>query len=810
MQQLPSPLAALAAWPQFVCWFAQPIPDKPGKFNKFPCHWQTGAVCDAQDPANWTTFDVALAMAAAHDRGHGGGVGFVFTQADPFFFADIDGCAQPDGTWSPLALSILARFPGACVEVSHSGRGLHVIGQGTPVPHAKKNTPLNLELYTEGRFVALTGNGALGDAGTDHTAALVQYIADFFPPAVAGEAGAGWTTQPVPEWAGPTDDDDLIAKALASGQRNAAAAFGASDTVTFKHLWEGDVGNMGRSEADMALANHLAFWTGKDCERMERIMRRSALVRDKWDSPRPRGTYLKETIERACAFINTVAQGRPATPVQLAEVVPQEQMQAAAVLGNRQLRAPNSEYMGAYQQIEHFDGCTYLTRRNEVFSLPRNEVLTKASFDVVYGGHLFTLDPQNAKPTDSAWEAFTKSRVYQPVMATDLCFRPEVTSGALIQDGHRVMVNSYVPYEPHAIEGDPAPFLGLLAKMLPDPMDQAKLLAWMARVAQSPGQKLQWWPVIQGVQGNGKTTIANVMAHLSGEDYTHQVNVAAMAKTEGQFNEWLFRKTLVILEEIKVADRRGFLEIMKPIVTADRIPLEGKGKAQTTGDNRANGVILTNHQDGMPVDDAERRYGMFFCAQQHPADLERDGMTAAYFLDLQHWWRGTGAYETHGPNYGLAIMARYLRTMAIAADLDPANHTRAPQTSSTATAVAASLGRLEQEILEAIDEGRPGFAGGWVSSRYLDALIDQMRSGIPRSKRRGVMQSLGYDWHPALRDGRTNDMVMPDSAKPKLYVRNGHLALNITDPKAVAAAYSKAQAPEGATSAAVAFGAGKA
>ena len=106
-------------------------------------------------------------------------------------------------------------------------------------------------------------------------------------------------------------------------------------------------------------------------------------------------------------------------------------------------------------------------------------------------------------------------------------------------------------------------------------------------------------------------------------------------------------------------------------------------------------------------------------------------------------------------------------------------------------------------MLDAIEEGRPGFAGGWVSSRYLDALLDHIRAPVPRRKRRELMQALGYDWHPALPEGRCNDTVSPDNGKPKLYVRRGHAALEFTTPAAVAKAYSEAQAPVVQPSAAV-------
>ena len=40
------------------------------------------------------------------------------------------------------------------------------------------------------------------------------------------------------------------------------------------------------SEADMALANILAFWCAKDYSQMDSIFRQSNLYRDKWDEKR--------------------------------------------------------------------------------------------------------------------------------------------------------------------------------------------------------------------------------------------------------------------------------------------------------------------------------------------------------------------------------------------------------------------------------------------------------------------------------------------------------------------------------------------
>ena len=152
---------------QFIVYVLTPSKNRPGKNDKLPIDHRTGNVANAHDPAIWT--DKATATATATRLGPSYGVGFVFTEQDPFWFLDIDDCLQADGTWSPLAISLLNVFPGAYVEVSSSGKGLHIIASGTVPQHGCRNAEHKLELYHAGRFVALTGTHASGSARLDFT-----------------------------------------------------------------------------------------------------------------------------------------------------------------------------------------------------------------------------------------------------------------------------------------------------------------------------------------------------------------------------------------------------------------------------------------------------------------------------------------------------------------------------------------------------------------------------------------------------------------------------------------------------------------
>ena len=197
-------LAPFAPYRQFITYITRPS-SRPGKVDKIPTDWRTGNPCNAHDPAVWTDYDTAKAH---------GNVGFVFTEADPFWFLDIDACLTPGG-WSPLALELCKNLAGAAVEVSISNTGLHIFGCGQVPKHKTKNTTLGLELYTSGRFCAL-GNGAQGNAMTDHTGAISVIVARYFAGSQDEPEMVGWSHSPVPEWRGPTEDDELIRRACNS------------------------------------------------------------------------------------------------------------------------------------------------------------------------------------------------------------------------------------------------------------------------------------------------------------------------------------------------------------------------------------------------------------------------------------------------------------------------------------------------------------------------------------------------------------------------------------------------------------------
>lgn len=763
---IPAP-EAFKAYRQFILWSGDKVPIDP----------QTLRPADPHDPA--TRLDYQTAASMADLLGPGYGIGFVFTDNDPFFFLDIDHCG-PD--WSPLARQLCQVFAGCAVEVSISGAGLHVFGSGPVPPHSCKNIKAGLEFYTSLRFAALTGTGLTGDAAHVPPAETVKWLVDtYFTPGALLEP-ADWTDGPCEGYGGPADDLQLIDRMLAS--RSVSSMFGGRASVLA--LWTADVDALANaypaisdtnpfdhSSADAALCAHLAFWTGKDCERMDRLFRMSGLVRGKWLD---REKYRRDTILKAVAGCRNVLGARetPAVPGK-PSTLPGPTVQLDDKTG--------FQFLSPSQQKEHFAGCVYVRNLHRVF-VPDGGLIGPEQFKVQYGGYIYALDDTNSKSTADAWKVFTQSQAVTFPKAHSICFRPECTPGAIIHEEGDVMVNTYVPAQVASRPGDASRFINHVKKLIPDERDRQILLSYMAACVQYPGVKFQWATLVQGTEGNGKTLLATCIAHAIGWKHSHFPNAHDLTN---KFNSWIVGKRFICIEEICVgSDKQDMIEVLKPLITNLKIETQGKGQDQQTTDNRANFSLYSNYKDGIRKTRNDRRYCVFYTAQQSAEDLRRDGMTGSYFPSLYNWLR----------TEGYAIVTNFLQTYQIPDEFNPAGvcH-RAPETTSTGEALLMSMGGLEQEILDSIEEGRYGFANGWISSCAFSDLLKSRKDEkrIPHNKRRMILENMGYIQHPGLKEGRVNNIIPVEGGKPKLYIKKGHPDIGLIGVAAIVKAYTRAQ-----------------
>lgn len=753
----------------FIVCKTVPSTSRPGRTEKMPC--------DAS--GNVVSLHVATRMTHQESVVLAGQLGTEYRPAvilngDGRFCIDLDDCLN-GVTWSPLAAELCSRFAGAYVEVSNSGKGLHIFGyvSGDMPEHGCKNIPLHIELYDDNRFICL-GSNSSGDMMHPCDAALNSTVAQYFPVS-APITAVEWSTVPHPDSCPIPDDARLIEKAIES--EGVMSIFGGK--ASFKDLWERNVealadswpaedGGYDGSSADASLAQRLAFWTGGQCDRIDRLMRMSAMVRPKWDKHK---SYMHRTICGAVARQTSwYSVGKPIDIVPLSSVV------------DPVIRA-GFQFLPITQVVDHFRGCVYVADAHRVF-MPNGTMLKSEQFNALMGGFTFSLDDTGEKTTKKAFEAFTENQGVTFPKVDGSVFDPRHPSGAIVEEEGRRMVNTYVPVNVRKVPGDVTLFLTHMAKLLPNERDRQIAISYAAAIVQYPGHKFQWAPLFQGCEGNGKTLITRCVAYAVGQRYTHMPPASEISE---KFNSWLFNTIFVGVEDIHVPDSKAeVLEILKPMITGDRLAKRAMQQDQVMMTNCANFVFNSNHKNAIKKTLNDRRFAVFYTAQQAAEDIARDGMGGNYFPDLYDWLRGDG----------YARVAHFLSTYAIPVEFNPTlGCQRAPFTSTTTEAVEASLGAVEQEVMEAIDEGRQGFAGGWVSSMALDTLIERLRMGraIAPRKRRDLMKSIGYDWHPALKDGRVNNHILMDNGKPRLYIRQGHIHANLVGGAEVVRHYEAAQ-----------------
>jgi putative DNA primase/helicase len=135
--------------PQWVCWREE---ERGGKPTKVPYIPGTERKASTTDLMTWRPFEEAV---EGYEAGRYNGVGFVFCSGDPFVGIDLDGCRNPEtGEIKAWARKIIESISDGYVEVSPSGRGIHIITRGTLRGGRKKG---NLEVYGQDHFFTMTG-----------------------------------------------------------------------------------------------------------------------------------------------------------------------------------------------------------------------------------------------------------------------------------------------------------------------------------------------------------------------------------------------------------------------------------------------------------------------------------------------------------------------------------------------------------------------------------------------------------------------------------------------------------------------------
>lgn len=268
----------IKGYPQWVVWrYVDNGRAKPDKEPFSPL--QPNRHASVIDPTTWASFDEAIKCLAEHGFD---GIGFVFTENDPFAFVDFDD-THGDQTLYSRQLTIYSEFGATYSERSPSGNGIHIICKGA-IPQGRKR--FGIELYSQKRFGTFTGDRYGNATVIENRHELLNQLYN----QLGGISRDGSYIE--------GDEQKETDEIIIDRARNAVN--GPRFLDLFAGRWK-EQGYASQSEADFAFIDIIGFYT-QNREQIRRIFATSALgktPKGAWKERHARVDYVEHMINRA-------------------------------------------------------------------------------------------------------------------------------------------------------------------------------------------------------------------------------------------------------------------------------------------------------------------------------------------------------------------------------------------------------------------------------------------------------------------------------------------------------------------------------
>lgn len=151
--------------------------------------------------------------------------------------------------------------------------------------------------------------------------------------------------------------------------------------------------------------------------------------------------------------------------------------------------------------------------------------------------------------------------------------------------------------------------------------DRKLLLSWLAYIVQTGG-KVNWSPVVQGVENDGKSFFGRLMSAVLGGENVNVINGDALAE---QYTSWAEGCQFLMVEEVRLhgQDRYAVINKVKPYISNDMVSIRRMRTDTYKVINTVNYFLTTNHKDGVPVNENSTRYFPMFSRWQTKRALDR-------------------------------------------------------------------------------------------------------------------------------------------------------------------------------------------
>lgn len=259
------------------------------------------------------------------------------------------------------------------------------------------------------------------------------------------------------------------------------------------------------------------------------------------------------------------------------------------------------------------DNWVYVQVENNFYNVLSGAKFSSSSFDRTYGRELIS-EAHRAKGEAFAGKASDWAmNLYRIPVVYDYLYFPGGDEFFTF-DG-MPMVNTYnvhkVPASNYtASRADQAAIAAVerhFEILIKDDRERNLLLDYLAYNVQYPSERVHWAPVLQGVDGGGKSFVQALMAAVMGSS---NVGIASAGDLHEQYTGWAEGKKLVFFEEVAIKgnDKYEIVNKVKAFITNATVLIRRMHRDSYAVPNMTNYFIFTNYIDAVPYDSNDRRY----------------------------------------------------------------------------------------------------------------------------------------------------------------------------------------------------------
>jgi hypothetical protein len=265
------------------------------------------------------------------------------------------------------------------------------------------------------------------------------------------------------------------------------------------------------------------------------------------------------------------------------------------------------------------------------------------------------------------------------------------------------------------------------------------LTEWLAHNVQRKGEKILWSPVIQSIEGIGKSWFGELLERCIGGE-----NVGTVAPTQAtsDFNGWATGVCVNILNELRVKghNRYDAVNALKPLITDSVIQINDKGVKQYKTVNTTNYICFTNYKDAIPIDSESRRWWVIFVEMESLEEIEQK----TGLLHSEYFPKIFDAIRSHSGE-----ILKWLSEYEISEEFLNLKQAPATEFKDLMVSTESASFHFKDEVRDLIEQGGEFFNKDVISSVDLfEALRNEHFEDsfeLPKAQQRNqILKALGY------------------------------------------------------------------